>query len=209
MFVIPAIICGLILSIPCLALCYTFVFQEELKNGFSPIPSWQSFLNAFFVGLLIPCLSSIIPVLRVLGQNLNDALNYERNRVKAIYIKILNKSHTDIIPSLLFGVIAFLYGFSIYYMLPLSFLSMDLGIILQIFFLILFGFLVGLSMLAINLQKPCEMLLTYIFLIFETRSMRRMVLNNLKAHTMRNRLTSTIFSMALGFIIFLLVAYKL
>ena len=39
--------------------------------------------------------------------------------------------------------------------------------------------------------------------------MRKMVFNNLKAHKLRNRLTSTIFSMALGFIIFLLVAYKL
>lgn len=40
MFVIPAIILGFSLSIPCLALCYKYAFEEELKNGFSPIPSW-------------------------------------------------------------------------------------------------------------------------------------------------------------------------
>eukprot|EP00347_Sterkiella_histriomuscorum_P021563 403333540 len=209
MFVLPAIVFGFVLSIPCLVLCYIYVFEEQLNNGFSPIPSWQSFLNAFFVGILIPCLSSIIPIIRVLGQNLNDALNYERNRVKAIYIKILHKSHVDIYPQLIFGIITFCYGFAMYYLLPLSLLSMDLGMILQVFFCILVGLLFGLSLLAINLQKPCEVLLTYLFLLCETRSMRRMVLNNLKAHMMRNRLTSTIFSMALGFIIFLLVAYKL
>lgn len=43
-------------------------------------------------------LSSIIPVMKVLGQNLNDALNYERNRVKAIYIEILKKSKTNVVP---------------------------------------------------------------------------------------------------------------
>ena len=39
--------------------------------------------------------------------------------------------------------------------------------------------------------------------------MKLMVLNNLMAHKMRNRLTALIYSLALGFIIFLIVAYKL
>lgn len=66
-FVVPAIILGFGLSVPGLALCYIYVFEEQLSNGFSPIPSLASFINAFFVGILIPLLSSIIPVLRVLG----------------------------------------------------------------------------------------------------------------------------------------------
>lgn len=39
--------------------------------------------------------------------------------------------------------------------------------------------------------------------------MKRMVLNNLRAHLMRNKNTSSIFTMALGFIIFIMVSYKL
>jgi len=209
MFVIPAIIFGFALSVPLLAVCYIYVFNEELSNGFTPIPTGMAFLYAFSVGIFIPMLSAIIPVMNVLGQNLNDALNYERNRVKSIYIEILNKNKANIIPQVIFGVISVAYGITIYYLLPLSMLSMDLGMVLQVFFCILLSLLVGLCLLAVNLQKPMEVLLTYILLIFETRSMRRMVLNNFKAHTMRNRLTSTIFSMALGFIIFLLVSYKL
>ena len=40
MFVVPAILIGFLLSIPCLAACYVYAFEEHLKNGFSPIPSW-------------------------------------------------------------------------------------------------------------------------------------------------------------------------
>lgn len=67
MFVLPAIVIGFGLSVPCLALCYTYVFEQNLNNGFSPIPSGMAFFYAFSVGILIPLLSAIIPVMRVLG----------------------------------------------------------------------------------------------------------------------------------------------
>jgi len=130
MFVAPAILLGFIISIPCLAVCYSMIFQQKLSEGFTPIPSGMAFLSAFSVGIFIPLLSAIIPVMRVLGQNLNDALNYERNRVKSIYIEILNKNKTNVVPQLLFGIISVGYGFAIYYLLPLSMLSLDLGMIL-------------------------------------------------------------------------------
>jgi len=49
-----------------------------------------------------------------------------------------------------FGVIAVIYGLSIYYFLPLSMLSFNFGWILKIFFFILVGMLFGLSLLAFN-----------------------------------------------------------
>jgi hypothetical protein len=67
----------------------------------------------------------------------------------------------------------------------------------------------GFSLLAVNIQNPLEIFLTYIFLFWEKKSMRRLLRNNLKAHLMRNRLTSTIISMALGFIIFMMVSFRL
>lgn len=39
--------------------------------------------------------------------------------------------------------------------------------------------------------------------------MRKLVLNNLTAHKMRNKLTAIIYSLSIGFIIFMIVAYKL
>jgi hypothetical protein len=39
--------------------------------------------------------------------------------------------------------------------------------------------------------------------------MKLMVLKNLTAHKFRNKLTSIIYSLSIGFIIFLIVSYKL
>ena len=100
---------------------------------------------------MIPFFSAIIPIVKILGQNLNDALNYSRSRVKAIYVEIMRTSKSNIIPYLLFGIIGFLYGLGIYYMLPLSLLSLKLQWILEVLFFMLLGLLLGLTLLAINL----------------------------------------------------------
>ncbi len=81
--------------------------------------------------------------------------------------------------------------------------------ILRIFFIILFGMLFGLSLLALNLERTLEIVLTNILIIYESHSMKMMVLKNLTAHKLRNRMTSIIYSLALGFIIFLIVCYNL
>jgi hypothetical protein len=130
MFVVPAIVFGLGLSIPALVLCYRYAFDETSGDGFSPFPSWVALLFAAFVGILIPILSSIIPIMRVLGQNLNDALNYERSRIKAVNIEILDNSKTHILPMIVFGLISVAFGVAIYYLLPLSLLSFNLGLLL-------------------------------------------------------------------------------
>ena len=60
------------------------------------------------------------------------------------------KNKMNIIPYLIFGTITFLYGFAIYYLLPYSLLTLKIGLILQVFFFILIGLLLGLVLLAIN-----------------------------------------------------------
>ena len=129
--------------------------------------------------------------------------------MKSIFVTILKENRINMIPVLVFGVISISYGVSIYYMLPLSLLSFNFGLMLRIFFFILMGMLLGLVLLAMNAQRILEVILTYLCLFWEKKSMRKLVLNNLMAHKMRNRLTAIIYSLALGFIIFLIVTYKL
>jgi len=81
--------------------------------------------------------------------------------------------------------------------------------ILSIFFFILVGMILGLTLLAFNLQRVLEILLVHVMLIYENKEFRQMVLKNLLAHKIRNKMTSLIFSLALGFIIFLIVSYNL
>ena len=104
---------------------------------------------------------------------------------------------------IVFGVIGVTYGLGIYYFLPLAMLSFNFALILEIFFAILIGMLYGLSLLAFNLQRFVEILLTYIFLFWEKSSMRQMIFKNLTAHKLRNKMTSIIFSISIGFVIFL------
>lgn len=113
------------------------------------------------------------------------------------------------VPYLIFGVIATVYGFGVYYVLPLAMLSYKLGLILQVFFFILLGYLLGLIMFAVNLQKVMENLMLRVFLFWEQPSMVVLIRNNLKSHSQKNKLTSTVFSMAIGFLIFLMVQYRL
>ena len=75
--------------------------------------------------------------------------------------------------------------------------------------MILVGMIFGLSMLAFNLQRFVEIILTNVFLYFERNSVKEMVKKNLTAHRMRNKMTSIIYSIAIGFIIFLVVNYNL
>jgi hypothetical protein len=59
----------------------------------------------------------------------------------------------DIAPLITYGTLVVLYGVSIYYLMPLSLLSGNYGLILIIFFSILMGMVLGLTMLAYNLQS--------------------------------------------------------
>jgi hypothetical protein len=93
--------------------------------------------------------------------------------------------------------------------MPLSLLSMKLSLLLGIFLFILIGLLMGLTLMAMNLQRFIEIGLTYLSLFWEKQSMKILVLNNLKTHSMRNKLTSAIFSMSLAFNIFIMVQFRL
>jgi hypothetical protein len=86
---------------------------------------------------------------------------------------------------------------------------MNFKLILRIFFMILLGMLFGLTLLSFNLQRGLEVILTHVLLVYEQPSMRLLVLKNLTAHKLRNKMTSIIFSLALGFIVFLIVSYNL
>lgn len=154
-------------------------------------------------------MSSIFPIMKVMGLNLNDALNYSRGKIKALYVEIAFRSKINTVPIIIGGSILILYSFFIYYTLPRALLSQNYGLMLEVLFTIFMGLFMGLSLVANNVQSYLEVVLTYIFLMCERSSVRLCVLNNFKAHLIRNRQTGRIFTLSLGFIIFLLSSYKL
>lgn len=78
------------------------------------------------------------------------------------------------------------YGCGIYYLLPLSLLTMNLTLLLAILFGSLIGMIFGMVTLAFNFQKIFELILVKLLLFWERTSMRILVLKNLVTHKERN-----------------------
>jgi hypothetical protein len=135
--------------------------------------------------------------------------------VKAIYIEVLTKAQREkakILPYIAIGLIVVTYGISVYYLLPLALISMNLGLLLHVFFMILMAMFQGLIMIAANVQRIVTSVVTHLLfsiMVWEKPSIKALVLANLKAHSLRNRGTNFIFASAIGFTIFLLAQYKL
>ena len=135
---------------------YYTLFDSSL--GFMPsiVPSISTTAGALFVGILIPLLSSIIPIRRALSANLNDALDVNRGKTPGVLITFIDNRTKDLVPYMLFGSVAVTFGISIYYGLPVAMLKLNFGLLLTIFFVILMGLLLGLVLIAINLQSFLE-----------------------------------------------------
>jgi hypothetical protein len=69
--------------------------------------------------------------------------------------------------------------------------------------------ILGLTLIAFNLQRSFELLIVYTLLFFERASMKLLIIKNLSAHRESNKLTSIIYSLTLGCIIFIIVAANL
>jgi hypothetical protein len=99
---------------------------------------------------MIPLLSSVLPIRVVLDRNLNDALDIQRSKTQAVFVNILNKKEANTGPMVLVGLSITIYGVTIYYLLPLALLSMNLTLVSQIIIFILVGLLFALTLLAFN-----------------------------------------------------------
>ena len=149
LFVIPSIICAYCLSIPTLL----GIFKAMFKGTFdlTPIPSANATLQGVLLGLFIPIVSSIIPIQVALSKNLCESINNSRSKSQGQKVDISDaESFKRKLPYLLFGGIGTAAGITIYFVMPLAVLTADLGLLFEIFFLILVGMILGLALIALN-----------------------------------------------------------
>ena len=132
-----------------------------------------------------------------------------RSKNSGVLITFIDNKTKDIAPYLLFGSVAVLFGIAVYFGLPVAMLQLNFGLILQIFFMILMGLLLGLVILAVNLQGALEFVLMHILLFWETKSMKTLLRKNMVSHRRKNKLTAIIYALTLGCIIFLLTSANL
>ena len=104
------------------------------------------------VGFAIPLVSSIIPIQTAFNRSLVDSLDNYRSKTQGVQVNILHKNRKDITSIILFGVIAISFGFGVYYLLPLSLVSFDFQLTMNIFIAIFIGMLFALILLSSNLM---------------------------------------------------------
>lgn len=190
------------------AVSYGLAWYLQLELSW--LVSLQALLISSALGIIIPILASILPARAALSANLHDSLDTRNSKTKAVKYSIERASDTKpSVSSLVVGSWMAIFGFGIYYFFPLGMLSMNATLLLYIFFGLLMSMLLGMVLLSLNFESILETLLTHTVLWWENQAVRGMVLKNLIAHRMRNRKTSIMYALSLGFIIFIAVGFSI
>ena len=206
---VPAWVVGLVLS-QALAAYITSILEERVEVPVSRLLTSYSVLVASFLGLVIPLIAAILPIRVALGKNLHDSLDTQHSKTLGVQFDIERSEDAGLNSAWLsVGGGFVVFGFLIYYLLPLSLLSFNLALFFNLFFGLLLGLLFGLILLALNFQHMLERLLLRLFFFWERPQVPFIVRKNLIAHRARNRKTSIMFALSLGFIIFITVAYAM
>jgi hypothetical protein len=167
-------------------------------------------LQASIMGIGVPLVAAILPIWRALGMSLNDSLDVHRSRVPAVAVTIRRAGERRMPLPLLGGAtVMTCFGGMVYYLMPLALVAFDLTLLLYIFLGLLVGMLAGLTMLALNLERPLEHLIANVFLFWAGPATHSTLHKNLVAHRPRNRKTTLMYSLAIGFILFVIVTLSL
>lgn len=167
--------------------------------------SLSSITFSIIICNLAPLLAAIYPIRNLLKKNLAHALNTNLNKSSGVNIEIISAAQRERQTIIVFGILTFLYGASIYYFLPLSLLSINLNLLLFIFLWILIGILLGFIILSLNIENLLQKFFTHLFLFFSSSYTKLMILKNLATHRIRNRQTSMMYSLSVGFFIMITV----
>lgn len=210
-YAIPAWIIGMLSALVVYAGAASVV-TNITQAAIPKLLTGTGFAIATLMGFIVPVASSVLPIRSALGKNLQDSLDTKHNKTKAVEISLRRGEDSIGVSSwthLLIGIGLSLFGGVIYYVLPLGLLGQNLALLMNIFLFILLGMLLGLVMIALNLQHMLERLLALIFFFWESRGIRNLVVKNLVAHRKRNQKTSILYALSLGFIIFINIAYNI
>lgn len=207
-YAVPSWVCGLLFS-EALMMGVSVWFKEQTGVPMEPVLTPLAVFIATLLGIFVPVVSAIFPIRHALGQNLHDSLDTKRQKVQAVSVDLERSEDKSFSWSLMIiGLSLSGFGFAVYYVVPLSLLTMDLTLLLNIFFFILIGMLMGLVLLSLNLEPLLERLLVNGLLFWEKATIRAMVIKNLVAHRKRNTKTTIMYALSLGFIIFIMVSYN-
>ena len=185
------------------------IVKEELNTDLNISITLSGFIIAIILNILGPILSAIFPIRNILRKNIATSINTMLNKTQGMKIEVISLQQKELTFLIIFGLITFIYGASIYYFLPLSLISLNFGMIGGIFLWILYGILLGFILLSRNIENYLQKLLTYTILFFTKSYTKLLILKNLAAHRLKNKKTSLMFSLSVGIFIMTNVGFDL
>ena len=207
-FSIPAFVVALGFSFVILKIIND-VIKDELNTNLNIGITVDSFFLAFFLNFLAPIVAAIFPIRNILKKNIATSINTMLNKTQGVKIEVISLQRKELTSLIIFGLITFIYGASIYYFLPLSLISMNFGMIGAIFLWILFGILLGFVLLSQNVEHLLQTILTYILFFFTKSYTKLLILKNLAAHRLKNKKSSLMFSLSVGIFIMASVGFDI
>ncbi|KPI90454.1 hypothetical protein ABL78_0384 [Leptomonas seymouri] len=165
---------------------------------------------ATLAGLGVPFIASLIPLCSLIFMSLPDALNTSRGRGTGVFYRV-ERGGSRHLAFQCFGIgfLGAVSGFTVYYLFPISFVTMNYYLMFFIFFLILLGMLGGLVLLTNNFERVIETMLQYVLMFWEPVAVRSMVSKSLAAHRRRNQQTTMMYALSVGFLVFITVAFDI
>jgi len=161
-------------------------------------------------GLFIPLLASVLPIQSALSMALTDAVDTKRSKVQAVQAQISRSSGGAISWTLVaFATSLVIFGFSIYYLMPLALLSTNISLLLNMFFGLIIMMLLGLVLLSLNIQHIMERVIVWSLFWWESRGIPQVLVKQLVAHRGRNRFTTVMYGLTIAFVIFIYVSYDI
>ena len=204
-FALPAFILALIVHSYIIDIINTSL-MKLLHTDLILSIDYTSILFACVVNFMAPIIAGMFPIYNVIHKEISHTLNTMKSKSIGMKIEIISTHNKETNVFITVGVITFIYGFIIYYFLPLSLISSHFGLIGMVFLFILIGIVVGLVVLSLNIENTLQRCFTYILLFFMKGYMKQLIIKNIISHRLQNRKSSIMFSLSIGMFILVTVS---
>ena len=201
-YAVPGIVMGLTIALV-LSIPITYLMAGYASVEPSYMLEYSAVFLGLFLGIFMPMISNIAPIKRALSRTLRDSLDVYHQTSQQVNVQMIRLEALGLNPwQIVSAVMMVSVGFLIYYVVPLTFIFLNISMFLTILNGILLGMLIGATIVSTLFQPILERQVLKLILWGRDRNLENLVIKSLAGHRGRNRKTALMYSICLAFIIF-------
>lgn len=203
-FSVPGMMLGILFSLLGVVIGKFFVYDFCLIGSEYNLSNWAIFLS-ILIGFIMPIISNIMPISRVLSKTLSDSLESTHRIVDNFTLNVMKLEEMGVSISQTINALTLVtMGFIGFYLAPRALINKNIPNFMTILNLILMFLLAGLTILTSVLQQYLEkMLLKFILLFcYKDRKLEPIINKNMDSHRSRNSKTAMLFGLSVSFMMF-------